>query len=88
MKPRGIIKLPLELGDKAFRYAVREVEFLMVDVESPYNAILGWNSINAFELVILMAHLKAKFLTLEGIGECKGDQKLARELYLKALKGK
>ena len=67
---------------------MREVEFLVVDVESPYNAIRGRNSINAFELVILMAHLKAKFLTPEGVRECKGDQKLARELYLKALKGK
>ena len=88
VKPRGIIKLPLELGDGGLRYAMREVEFLVVDVESPYNVILGRNSINAFELVISMAHLKAKFLTPKGVGECKGDQKLARELYLKALKGK
>ena len=88
LKPRGIIKLPLELGDGGLRYVVREIEFVVVDVESPYNAILGWNSINAFELVISMAHLKAKFLTPEGVGECRGDQKLARELCLKALKEK
>ena len=88
MKLRGIIKLPLELGNGGLRYATRESEFLVVDVESPYNAILGGNSINVFELVISIAHLKAKFLTPDGVGECKGDQKLARELYLKALKGK
>ena len=41
VKPRRIIKLPLELGDGGFRYAMREVEFLVVDVESPYNATLG-----------------------------------------------
>ena len=35
-----------------------------------------------------MVHLKVKFLTPDGVGECKGNQKLARELYLKALKGK
>ena len=73
MKPRGIIKLPLKLGDGGLRYAVREVEFLVVDVKLPYNTILGRNSINAFELVISMAHSKAKFLTPEGVGECKGD---------------
>ena len=39
VRPRGIIKLPLELGDEGSKYAVREVEFLVVDVDSPYNAI-------------------------------------------------
>ena len=60
----------------------------MVDIKSPYNAILRCNSINAFKMVISMVHLKAKFLTPEGVGECKGDQKIAKELYLKALKGR
>ena len=27
-------------------------------------------------------------MTLEGVGECKGNQKTAKELYLKALKGR
>ena len=61
IKLRGIIKLPLELGDEGLKYATKEVEFLMVDNESPYNAILGCNPINAFKMVILMVHLKAKF---------------------------
>ena len=76
------------MGDEAKKYAVREVELLVVDIDLPYNAIHGRNSINAFEMVVWMIHLKAKFLTPEGAGECKGNQKTARELYLKALKGK
>ena len=63
------------------------MEFLVVDVDSPYNAILGCNSINVFKMVVSMVHLEAKFLMPDGVGYCKGDQKTARELYLKALKG-
>ena len=65
-----------------------EIEFLVVDVDLLYNAILGRNSINVFEMVVLMVHLKANFLIPSKVGKCKGDEMIARELYLKALKGK
>ena len=67
---------------------MREVEFLVVDVDLPYNTILGHNSINAFKIVVSFIHIKAKFLTPNKVSKCKGDQKTTRELYLKALKGK
>ena len=35
VRPWGIIKLSFELGDEATRYAIREIEFLVVDVDSP-----------------------------------------------------
>ena len=55
----------------------------MVDVGSPCNPILRQNSMNTFEMVVSMIHFKAKFLTPEGVGECKGDQQTTGELYLK-----
>ena len=73
VRPRGIIKLPLKLRDEITRCATKEIEFLVVDVDSPYNAILECNSINAFEMVVSMVHLKTKFLTASGVGKCKGN---------------
>ena len=73
-RPVRIIKLPLKLGDDGMKYTTREVEFLVVDIDSPYNAILGRSLINAFEMIVSMIHLKAKFLTPEGVSACKGDQ--------------
>ena len=49
------------LGDEGDKYAVREIEFLIMDLDSPYNAILGRNSINTFKMVVSMDHLKDKF---------------------------
>ena len=38
VRPRGIIKLPVELSD-GDNYITRDIEFLVVDCWSPYNAI-------------------------------------------------
>lgn len=38
VKPRGIIKLPLELGDRD-NFMKQDTEFFVVDYWSPYNAI-------------------------------------------------
>ena len=43
VKSRGIIKLPVDLGDGA-NYVTCDIEFLVVDFLSPYNAILGKTS--------------------------------------------
>ena len=86
MRPRGIIKLPIELGDGE-NYITRDIEFLVVDCWSPYNAILGKTSQSVFEMTISMPHLKIKFPTSTGVGVCAGDQQLARDSYLEALKG-
>lgn len=72
---------------KKDQYISHDIEFLVVDINSPYNAILEHNSINAFKMAVLMAHLKVKFPTPNRVGMCKGDQKVAHNLYLKALKG-
>ena len=59
----------------------------MVDFWSPYNAIFGRTTQAVFEMTISMPHLKIKFSTPNGIVVCVGDQKTARDTYLKALRG-
>ena len=86
MKSRGIIKLPIELGD-CDNYITQDIEFLVVDCWSPYNAIFGRTTHAVFEMTILMPHLKIKFPTPNGIAVCAGDQKAARDAYLVALRG-
>ncbi|KAL0416411.1 UNVERIFIED_CONTAM: hypothetical protein Slati_3473000 [Sesamum latifolium] len=70
--PRGLISLPLMLGaGPAQRTCV--LKFLVVDVPSAYNVILGRPTLNMFQAVISMYHIKIKFPTPGGVGEVKGD---------------
>ena len=60
---RVIIQLPLELSDNSDKkglYTSHDIEFLVIDIASPYNAILRQNSINGFEMAISMTYLNAK----------------------------
>ena len=86
MKPRGIIKLPVELGD-GDNYITQDIEFLVVDCWSLYNDIFGRTTQVVFEMTISMPHLKIKFPTPNGAAVCAGDQKAARVAYLEVLRG-
>ena len=87
VRPRGVIKLPLQLGD-GDNYITKDVEFFVVDCFSPYNVILDRNTIWMFDMSISMPRLKAKFPTPTGVGVCAGNQEAARRAYLLALKGR
>ena len=69
VKSRGFIKLPLQLGD-GDSYVTNDVEFVVVDCFSPYNAILGKNTIWMFNMSISMLRLKAKFPIPIRVGVC------------------
>ena len=86
VKLRGIIKLPLQLGD-GDNYVTKDVEFVVVDCFSLYNVILDRNTIWMFDMSISMPRLKAKFPTPTRVRVCLGNQKIAREAYIRALKG-
>lgn len=60
----------------------------MVDAPSAYNAILGRGRLNAIEALVSTSHLMMKFPTERGVGVEKGQQQVARDCYLVALKGK
>ena len=86
VKVRGIITLPVELGD-AKHTATHKMDFLVIESDPPYIAILGRPTLSAFRMVISQYHLKVKFPTPAGIGVCKSNQQESRSLYLKALMG-
>ncbi|KAL0405124.1 UNVERIFIED_CONTAM: hypothetical protein Slati_3826300 [Sesamum latifolium] len=83
--PRGLISLPLTLGTWRTRRTCI-LKFLVVDVPSAYNVILGRPTLNAFQAVISMYHMKIKFPTLGGIGEVQGDPLQSRRCYVEAVR--
>ncbi|KAL0448297.1 UNVERIFIED_CONTAM: hypothetical protein Slati_1386100 [Sesamum latifolium] len=82
---RGLISLPLMLGTGlAQRTCV--LKFLVVDVPSAYNVILGRPTLNMFQAIISMYHMKIKFPIPGGVGEVKGDPLQSQRCYVKAVR--
>ena len=63
----------------------RNVNFLVVDCSSSYNAIIGRPTLNNWKAVTSTYHLLVKFPTKYRVGEVQGDQLAARECYLAML---
>ncbi|GFY84264.1 hypothetical protein Acr_03g0010380 [Actinidia rufa] len=83
--PLGWINLPITLGTEPHQTTVWQ-DFVVVDCPSPYNAILGRPTLGGIKAITSTYHLKMKFPTLTGIGEVKGDQKVARQCFISAIK--
>ncbi|KAL0291583.1 UNVERIFIED_CONTAM: hypothetical protein Sradi_7021600 [Sesamum radiatum] len=83
--PRGMISLPLTLGTSPLRKTCL-LKFLVVDVPSAYNVILGRLTLNAFQTIISTYHLKIKFPVVRGVGEAQADMLQARKCYVEAMK--
>ncbi|KAL0421292.1 UNVERIFIED_CONTAM: hypothetical protein Slati_3152100 [Sesamum latifolium] len=62
------------------------LKFLVVDVPSAYNVILGRPTLNTFQAVISTYHMKIKFPTLGGIGEVQSDPLQSRRCYVDAVR--
>ncbi|XP_058103529.1 uncharacterized protein LOC131247107 [Magnolia sinica] len=83
------VKTPLHefVGDKViFKGAIflpvtLLVDFLVVNVPSMHNVILGQSFLNAMRAVVSMYHLMIKFLANGGVGYVQGDQREARRCY-------
>ncbi|KAL0412121.1 UNVERIFIED_CONTAM: hypothetical protein Slati_3801800 [Sesamum latifolium] len=83
--PRGMISLPLTMGVGVTRKTCM-LKFLVVDVPSAYNVILGRPTLNAFQAVISTYHMKIKFPTPDGVGEVQGDPLESRKCYVEAVR--
>ncbi|KAL8108705.1 hypothetical protein AgCh_008657 [Apium graveolens] len=81
----GIIKLPTTIGTEP-RQATQMLDFVVVKASSTYNAIMGRTGIHAFKAVPSSYHSVMKFPTRNGIGEERGDQKMARSCYVASLR--
>ncbi|KAK4389965.1 hypothetical protein Sango_2059800 [Sesamum angolense] len=83
--PRGIVSLPLTLGTTPLRKTC-VLKFLVVDIPSAYNVILGRPTLNAFRAVISTYHMKIKFLVIGGVGEAQANTLQARKCYIEVIK--
>ena len=84
VQPVGTITLPVVVGAHP-QQVTRNVNFLVVDCSSSYNAIIGRPTLNSWKAVTSTYHLSIKFPTEYGVGEVQGDQLAARECYLAML---
>ena len=82
--PVGTISLPVIVSSYPWQIN-KEVNFLVVDCLSSYNAIIGRPTLNSWKAATSTYHLSIKFPTEYGIGEVHGDQLAARESYLAML---
>ncbi|KAL0355525.1 UNVERIFIED_CONTAM: hypothetical protein Sradi_3999400 [Sesamum radiatum] len=62
----------------------RMLKFLVVDIPSSYNVILGRPILNTFQAVISTYHMKIKFPT--PVGEVQGDPLQSRKCYIQAVR--
>ena len=87
MLPLGSIQLVLTLGDPPCQ-ATTTVIFLIVDAPSIYNMLLGRPSLNTIRAIPSAYHMVIKFLTANGVGMVRGNQRVARECYSTSMKQK
>jgi len=80
----GLIRLPLTVGNDSHKSQVT-LDFLVADVPSAYNMILGRSGLSALRAVPSTYHMVLKFPTAAGIGKVRGDQRQARECYVASL---
>ena len=80
----GYHSLPVVVGIYP-QQITRNVNFLVVDCSSSYNAIIGRPTLNSWKAVTSTYHLLVKFPTEHGVGQVQGDQLAARECYLAML---
>lgn len=85
LAPLGQVSLPVSMGDYP-AITTGSVYFLVIDAPSVYNVILGRPSLNRFQAVVSMFHIKIKFPVNELIGEVRGEQLGARRSYVEALR--
>ena len=82
--PIGIISLPIVVGSYP-QQINKEVNLLIVDCSSLYNAIIGRPNLNSWKATMSTYYLSVKFPTEYVIEEVQGDQLTTRECYLAML---
>ena len=78
--PKGQIRLPIQTGSE-----VMEVDFIVVDVYSPYTAIVARPWLHALGAVSSTRHQKVKYPSGGQVKEIGGDQVVARQCMVVAI---
>ncbi|XP_064987278.1 uncharacterized protein LOC135626017 [Musa acuminata AAA Group] len=84
ISPLGAITLPLTLGTPPRSKTVMTA-FLVVDLPTAYNAILGRPTLNKARDVVSTYYQTMKFPTRAGVGEVTGSPRVSRRCYLTAV---
>ncbi|PKA59549.1 RNA-directed DNA polymerase like [Apostasia shenzhenica] len=79
-RPAGYATLRVAL-EEGPRRQVKEIDFIIMDAPSGYNAILGCLAMAAFQMVASTYHLCVKFPTPFGIATIRGDKAGARKYF-------
>ena len=79
--PKGQIRLPVQTGSKTV-----EVDFIMVDAYSSYTAIVARPWLHTLEAVSSILHQKVKYPSEGQIEEILGDQAMARQCMVAAIR--
>jgi hypothetical protein len=85
IRPIGMVDLLVTAGT-APKLKTATITFLVLKMPSPYNVIFGQTAINTFQMVVSLPHQKAKFKTLHGVGEVRGNLEDAQRCYKSSLK--
>ena len=81
--PEGQISLSVDMEGKGVI-----VTFIVVRSFSLYTAILGRPWIHAMKVVPSTLHMKVKFSTKYGVAEVRGNQRVARQCLVAAVRWK
>ena len=84
-RSNGLCRVTVTLGEGE-RQRVRILPFVVLDVESPYNAFLGRPALAKFRACIAPWCLLLKLPMEAGVGVVRGDQVAARACYVAELK--
>ncbi|GKV49799.1 hypothetical protein SLEP1_g56529 [Rubroshorea leprosula] len=76
----GIITLPIYVGAEPW-FKMASVNFLVVKIESAFNAIIGKATLCELKAVISQPQLCMKFPTPQGVGVLKRNKKVDRTCY-------
>ena len=72
VQPVGTVTLSMVVGAYP-QQVTRDVNFLMVDCSSSYNAIIGRPTLNSWKAITFTYHLSIKFSTEHWVGQVQGD---------------
>ena len=81
--PKGHIRLPVQSG-----IDVVEVDFIVIDVFSPYTAIMGRPWLHTLGAVSSTLHQKVKYPVGNQVLEIVGSQSVARQYLVAAIQHK
>ncbi|XP_072090533.1 uncharacterized protein [Arachis hypogaea] len=82
--PLGYISLYTTFG-KGARSTTLSIDFIVVNENSAYNALIGRKTLNRLAAVVSTPHLCMKFPTTEGVSTIKRYQRLSRKCFNESL---